>query len=137
MADYRYDLPVPGRIEVPGTEWAVSAEVARGSRRLSGSDGRPTVHIDGAAAAAGPCGEELAPGRLAAAPWIGRPKEASGRLCRSGSCLARARRRLPLVVDAQDQVVWVPGLALDDAARVTADTKAVVVLTMFQVGGPA
>ena len=38
------------------------------------------------------------------------------------------------MVDAQDQVVWVPGLALHDAARVTADTKAVVVLTMFQVG---
>jgi tRNA(Ile)-lysidine synthase len=46
-----------------------------------------------------------------------------------------ARRRLPLVVDRGDRIVWVPGLAIDEAYRVTTDTRAVVVLTMSESGG--
>ncbi len=136
VADYRYDLPVPGRIEVPGTEWAVSAEVVADPAVVPGSAGRPTAHIDRAAAAPGLAVRNWRPG-----DWM-RPLGLGGRkklqdVFVDGKLPRQSRRRLPLVVDAQDHVVWVPGLALDDAARVTADTKAVVVLTMFQVGGPA
>ena len=51
------------------------------------------------------------------------------------------RRRLPLLVDEKDHVLWVPGLALDGRLRVTDGTKAVVVLRLTRdpalpVGGP-
>jgi tRNA(Ile)-lysidine synthase len=121
---------------VPGTEWAVSAEVAPDRAAVTDSPGRPTAHIDGAAATPGLAVRNWRPG-----DWM-RPLGLGGRkklqdVFVDGKLPRQSRRRLPLVVDAQDRVVWVPGLALDDAARVTADTKAVVVLTMFQVGGPA
>jgi tRNA(Ile)-lysidine synthase len=47
-----------------------------------------------------------------------------------------ARVRLPLVVDAHDRIVWVPGHAIDETYRVTSNTRAVVVLTMREFGGP-
>jgi len=138
VADYRYDLPIPGRITVAGTEWAVSAEMAGPPTTTTGAspDRRPIAHIDHDATKSGLAVRNWRPG-----DWL-RPLGLGGRkklqdVFVDGKLPRQTRRRLPLVVDAQDQVVWVPGLALHDAARVTADTKAVVVLTMFQVGGPA
>jgi tRNA(Ile)-lysidine synthase len=47
------------------------------------------------------------------------------------------RHRIPLVVDADDRVVWVPGHALDEAYRVTPGADGVVVLKLTrQRGGP-
>ena len=45
------------------------------------------------------------------------------------------RSRLPLVVDHEDRIVWVPGHTVDEAYRVTDDTRAVVVLTVSESGG--
>jgi tRNA(Ile)-lysidine synthase len=48
-----------------------------------------------------------------------------------------ARHRIPLVVDAQDRVLWVPGHALDEACRAAGDGGDVVVLKLTpQRGGP-
>jgi tRNA(Ile)-lysidine synthase len=47
------------------------------------------------------------------------------------------RHRIPLVVDSDDRVVWVPGHALDEAYRVTPGDDGVVVLKLTrQRGGP-
>ena len=138
MADYRYDLPVPGLIVVAGTEWAVSAEVADADpTALAGSPSAlPRVHIDLEATKSGLAVRNWRPGDRMRPLGLGGRKKLQDVFV-DGKLPRQARRRLPLVVDAHDQVVWVPGLALHDAARVTADTKAVVVLTMSQVGGPA
>ncbi len=138
VADYRYDLPVPGLIVVAGTEWAVSAEVADGdpSALASSPSALPRVHIDLEATKSGLAVRNWRPGDRMRPLGLGGRKKLQDVFV-DGKVPRQARRRLPLVVDAHDQVVWVPGLALHDAARVTADTKAVVVLTMSQVGGPA
>jgi tRNA(Ile)-lysidine synthase len=138
VGDYHYDLPVPGHIAVAGTEWAVSAELADAALPMPVSlpNRQPIAQIDAATTESGLAVRNWRPG-----DWM-RPLGLGGRkklqdVFVDGKLPRQTRRRLPLVVDAHDQVVWVPGLAIHDAARVTADTKAVVVLTMFQVGGPA
>jgi tRNA(Ile)-lysidine synthase len=45
------------------------------------------------------------------------------------------RSHLPLVVDGEDRIIWVPGHGIDETFRVTSDTRAVVVLTMRDGGG--
>jgi tRNA(Ile)-lysidine synthase len=47
----------------------------------------------------------------------------------------RARRdRVPIVVDAQDRIVWVAGIVLSDDARVTVSTQSVVTLVLNTLG---
>jgi tRNA(Ile)-lysidine synthase len=45
------------------------------------------------------------------------------------------RRQLPLVLDRDDRIIWVPGHGIDESFRVTSGTRAVVVLTMRDGGG--
>lgn len=45
------------------------------------------------------------------------------------------RDRIPLVVDAADRIVWVPGHAIDRAFQVTDPLQAVVILRLKGVGG--
>jgi tRNA(Ile)-lysidine synthase len=50
--------------------------------------------------------------------------------------IARAERdRIPIVVDAQNRIVWVAGHAIDEAFRVTDPSKGVIVLRLRQLGG--
>ena len=48
--------------------------------------------------------------------------------------VARADRdRVPLVVDENDRILWVAGHEIDEAFRVTAASRAVIILTVRQV----
>jgi tRNA(Ile)-lysidine synthetase-like protein len=47
------------------------------------------------------------------------------------------RDRVPLVVDAEDRIVWVGGHAIDEAYRVTEPAEAVIILRLNVLGGPA
>jgi len=48
--------------------------------------------------------------------------------------VARADRdRVPLVVDENDRILWVAGHEIDEAFRVTAASRAVLILTLRQV----
>jgi tRNA(Ile)-lysidine synthase len=52
--------------------------------------------------------------------------------------IPRAGRDLvPLVVDANDRIVWVAGHALDEEFRVTDPAQSVLILRLKPVGGPA
>jgi len=44
------------------------------------------------------------------------------------------RDRVPLVVDAQDRILWVAGHVLSEDARVTDSTRSVVVLKLIRNG---
>ena len=46
------------------------------------------------------------------------------------------RHQVPIVTDAEGRIVWVAGLALGEAFRVTPATKSVVVLNFEPLGGP-
>ncbi|MEM7205139.1 MAG: tRNA lysidine(34) synthetase TilS [Planctomycetota bacterium] len=126
-------LPVGGAGSQPfgATEWSVTArEVARGGAALPGADARWRACLD---AGAGP-----QPWRLRAPRhgdrWIplGRrnaPSAAPMRL--RGALQAHGvprfdRARLPLVVDAEDHILWVPGIAPSERARVGDATQSCI-----------
>jgi tRNA(Ile)-lysidine synthase len=52
--------------------------------------------------------------------------------------VARARRDMvPLIVDAEDRIVWVAGYGIDEAFRVTDASQGVLILKVRHLGGPA
>jgi tRNA(Ile)-lysidine synthase len=134
---FRYELTVPGSVWVPEAGQTVGAELAAAA---AGALGR--------LATAGPStavirGDELGP-ELFVRSWVSgdalRPLGLGGRKKLQDLFVDRkvpraARPRLPLVVDPRDRIVWVPGHAIDEAYRVTSDTRAVVVLTVSESGG--
>jgi tRNA(Ile)-lysidine synthase len=133
---FRYELPVPGRADVPEAGLAVTAELSATVAQDSVQPGTlPAVALDAATLGHGLAVRSWKPGDAL------RPLGVNGRKKLQDVFVDRkvprdARHRLPLVTDAADQVIWAPGLAIHDAVRVTTDTKAVVVLKLTQVGGP-
>ena len=140
-AEFRYTLPVPGTTHVEEARVTISAERAPrlpegGFEALCGSfPGRVAV-VDGA----------LVPGPLTIrsrkAGDAFRPLGLSGRKKLQDYFvdrkIARADRdRVPLVVDAQDRIIWVAGHASSGDFRVTAPAAAVVILKMEGGGDPA
>jgi tRNA(Ile)-lysidine synthase len=133
---FRYELPVPGRADVPEAGLAVTAELCGVVGAESVQPGiLPSVALDAAALGQGLSVRSWKPGDAM------RPLGVNGTKKLQDVFVDRkiprdARHRLPLVTDGADQVIWAPGLAIHDAVRVTADTKAVVVLKLTQGGGP-
>jgi tRNA(Ile)-lysidine synthase len=136
--DYRYMLRVPGRVEVP--EASALLEVV--PKREPGGATASGIEIDVDAA---PLGDGVAvrnwrPGDLIRPAGLGGRKKLQDVFV-DAKVPRPERHRLPLLVDAQDRVLWVPGLVLDERLRVTSGTKAVVVLRLTRhqaepVGGP-
>lgn len=135
---FRYELAVPGSVWVP--------EAGRTLGAAASAPGEPGVDRLLAApdrAAAVIRADDLAR-PLAVRSW--RPGDAFRPLGLGGRKklqdvfvdrkVPRADRgRLPLVVDHDDRIVWVPGHTVDEAYRVTGDTRTVVVLTVSESGG--
>jgi len=133
---YRYTLRVPGEVRVPEAAAVVTAVARDGGSAPTAVE---SVEVDVDREVLGPS--------VGVRNWqtgdLIRPLGLGGRkklqdVFVDGKLPRLERRRLPLVVDAEDHVLWVPGLALDERARVTSGTKAVVTLrlTRQQVGGP-
>jgi tRNA(Ile)-lysidine synthase len=134
---FRYRLPIPGSVWVPEARRTVRAE--------HGGAGTPDI-VDLTSADGGTAvirADDLATD-LFVRSWqpgdVMRPLGLGGRKKLQDVFVDRkvprlARHRMPVVVDADDRIVWVPGHALDEEYRVTGDTRAVVVLTMRQFGG--
>ena len=94
-----------------------------------------------------PCGGEA---RVAqhVTPWNRRPGDRFSPLGLGGQKklqdffvdrkVARVERdRVPLVVDAEDRIVWVAGHCIDEAFRVTNPAQAVIILRLKGLGGSA
>ena len=133
---FRYALPVPGRIWVP--EAAVTLHAARAADKeaepVRPGELRTAIRADDPGAGlfvrSWRAGDALRPAGLG-----GRKKLQD--LFVDRKVPREERHRLPLVVDARDRIVWVPGHALDEAYRVTSGAAAVVVLSLTrQWGGP-
>jgi tRNA(Ile)-lysidine synthase len=134
---FRYALRVPGTVWVPEAGRVVGAEptadTSAALRRLAASSSSTAViRADGV----GP--------ELFVRSWMSgdalRPLGLGGRKKLQDLFVDRKvprgeRPRLPLVVDGEDRILWVPGHAVDEACRVTSDTRAVVVLTVSEPGG--
>jgi tRNA(Ile)-lysidine synthase len=138
-----YPLNVPGRVDVVEAHCVVSAELwpteADAARTASG----------GANLGTGP--SALVRGDLCRGPLAVRNRRAGDRFHPVGlkgrkklqdlfvdRKIDRAERdRIPIVVDADDRIVWVARYGIDEAFRVTDPAQAVLLLNVKVVGGPA
>ena len=136
-ATFCYELTVPGSVWVSEAGRTVAARRADGVPEMLSRPAPPgvftaIVDADGLSS------------RLTVRNWKAgdrlKPLGAGGRkklqdLFVDRKVPAAERRRLPLVVDGEDRIVWVPGHAIDEAYRVTEGTRAVLLLTMSESGG--
>ena len=131
-------IAVPGRVDLPECGCAI---VARRRRRtagetdaLQGVKGGPDVAvIDARAARGGLAIRSRRPG-----DWI-QPLGLRGRKKLQDVLVDRRvpraeRDRVPLVVDADDRVIWVAGHLVSHDARVTDSTRGMVVLKLIRNG---
>jgi tRNA(Ile)-lysidine synthase len=135
---FRYAVEVPGRTNVPECGCHLSVTRARRTARQlaalqSVRDDRSVAVIDAAAARRGLATRSRLPG-----DWI-RPLGLRGRKKLQDVFVDRKvpraeRDRVPLVVDADDRILWVPGHIVSHEARVTDSTRSVVVLKLIRNG---
>jgi tRNA(Ile)-lysidine synthetase-like protein len=133
---FRYELAVPGRVVVPECECAIEVKLAS---RVSGQlfsrqalrDDRDVAVIDAAVAAAGLAVRSRRPGdRVRPLGLRGRKKLQDVLVDRKVPRIDRDR--VPLVVGADDRILWVAGHAVSQDARVTDHTRSVVVLKLIR-----
>jgi tRNA(Ile)-lysidine synthase len=135
---YRYSFRVPGSVEVPEASAVVEAFAERTPAEVTAD--ATAVLVDGDALGAWVSVRAWRPGDLIRPVGLGGRKKLQDVFV-DGKLPRGTRARLPLVVDPDDRVLWVPGLAMDERLRVTRGTKAVVVLRLTRkqalpVGGP-
>ena len=134
-APRRWDLPVPGTVELPGGLGRLTAR--RVPRDAAGFEfgNVATAALDAAIAGTGLFVRTRRPGdRL-------RPLGAAGSrklqdVLVDRKVPRRDRDAVPLVVDANDRILWVAGHVVDDTARVSAATTDVLLLELRPAGGP-
>ncbi len=137
-AGFRYELPVPGNIRLPEAGCAITAEIVnRSSGPIEPLSSRgDTAVIESMGAAGGLVVRSRKPGDSFQPLGLhGRKKLQDFFVDRK---VARAERdRIPLVVNREDQIVWVVGHAIEEKFRVTDRTEAVIILKIRHVGGLA
>ena len=139
---FAYRLEVPGEVSVPEAGVTISAEPARPGLRGSLTVSRPQT--------AGKHATERVVAVAAAGPFAVRNWQPGDRFRPLGlkghrkklqdlfvdRKVSRAERaRIPLVLDAQDRIVWVVGQGVSDDFRVTPGAASVLVLKVRPFGG--
>ena len=139
---FAYRLEVPGEVSVPEAGVTISAELAEpGVSRSSGFARaqlvrRPTTERAVTVAAVGPFAvRNWQPGdRFRPLGLKGHRKKLQDLFV--DRKVSRAHRaRIPLVIDAQDRIVWVVGQGVSDDFRVTRGATSVLVLKVRPFGG--
>jgi tRNA(Ile)-lysidine synthase len=132
-AAFRYQLPVPGEVELPEAGCVVSAEPLEagiGIEGLRATAGKPTsavVRMPGPLAV-----RNRRPGdRFRPLGLDGEKKLQDFFVDRKVA--RRLRDGVPLIVDDSDRIVWVAGYGIDEAFRVTDASQAVVILKLRRV----
>jgi len=135
---FRYLLPVPGRVNVPECSCRIEAKTRKRSSGQSVAPkalgaGSDTAVIDAAASAGGLAVRSRRPGdSIRPLGLLGRKKLQDVLVDRK---VPREQRdRVPLVVDADDRILWIGGHLVAEDACVTARTRSVVVLKLIRNG---
>lgn len=133
LNSFRFPLSIPGEVALPSAGWVVSARLATGATVSNGADAvqvRFDRRMGSLAVRNRRPGDRFRPVGLG-----GRKKLQDYFVDRK---VARKQRDLlPLVVDADDRIVWVAGHGIDEAFQVTDPTQEVIILTLKVPGGSA
>jgi tRNA(Ile)-lysidine synthase len=135
-APFRVELPVPGIARDPAGRWTLEAAgPAPMAMEVSGPGTDTRVVIDADSAGPQLAVRSRAPGdRLKPAGLGGHQKVQD--LFVNRKVPRGERDRIPLVIDARGDIVWVAGHALAEPFRVTPRTRAVVILTLRRLSPP-
>jgi tRNA(Ile)-lysidine synthase len=128
-------LSIPGEVALPSAGWVVSAHAASGATASNGaSTDVVQVRVDRVAGSLAV--RNRRPGdRFRPVGLDGQKKLQDYFVDRK---VARKQRDLvPLVVDADDRIVWVAGYGIDEAFRVTDRAQEVIILRLKVLGGSA
>jgi tRNA(Ile)-lysidine synthase len=122
-------LQVPGVTPLPNSDWQVTADVFPRSALTDAElhDPDPWHSVMDAAVA----GERLflrrrRPGDVFHPLGMGGHTKSVAEFMIGARIPVHVRDRLPLVVDAKDEIVWLPGWRLDERVRITEATKQVL-----------
>jgi tRNA(Ile)-lysidine synthase len=127
-----HPLPVPGEVVLPEIGCVMSAEVVQAAREAPAPDGLVAV-VPQDRVAGGLAVRNRRPGDRLMPTAAGHRKLQDVLVDRK---VPRTERdRVPIVVDRDDRIVWVAGVAADREFRVTDSAQAVVVLRLKGVGG--
>ncbi len=134
---FEYPLSIPGEVSLPEAGCVLAAESSPQGfdlRRLAGEPNTAAVRRD---RCAGPLRvRSRRPGDRFRPLGLGGQKKLQDYFV--DRKIDRHRRdQVPLVVDDRDRIVWVAGLGIDEAFRVTDPAQAVVILRLKHLGGPA
>jgi len=132
VSEFSRPLPIPGEVAIPEIGCVMSAEVGFSVENAPPFNGTVAVVPKDKVAGGLAVRNRRAGDRL-------RPSAAGHRKLQDllvDRRVPRADRdRLPIVVDANDRIVWVAGVAVDMDFRVTGSAQAVVILRLKGVGG--
>ncbi|HEY7788972.1 MAG TPA: tRNA lysidine(34) synthetase TilS [Vicinamibacterales bacterium] len=139
-AGFAEPLPVPGEVAWPEAGWRVSASLA-----ISGAEGCLPGALSGGGAAALIDREVVGDGLLVRSRQRGdrfRPAGLQGHQKLQDFLVNRKvarqnRDQVPLVVDAENRIIWVAGHRLAEEFRVTDQTAGMVILKLEACGGRA
>ncbi len=133
---FRVPLSIPGEVALPEHGWVVSAELAAaeaGAQALRATAGNPATAVVAADGWTPPLAvRNRRPGDRFRPFGLDGQKKLQDFLV-DRKVARRDRDRVPLVVDEHDRIVWVAGHEIDEAFRVTAASRAVLILTLRQV----
>lgn len=142
---FTFPLPVPGEVSLEPQGWAISAErlEAAGPDDKTGSADQIGDVRTGRGPAVEVAAEPLAlplmvrsrrPGDRFSPPGLGHRKKLHDYLI-DRKVPREMRDSLPLVVDAENRIVWVVGEAIAADFRVTAASRGVILLRSRRLGG--
>ena len=130
---FRYPLSIPGEAVVPEAGCVVVTELrpSAGTRHTSGTMATVRSDVRGPLAV-----RNRRPGDSFTPLGLGGRKKLQDYFV--DRKIARADRdRIPLIVDAEDRIVWIGGHAIDEAFRVPEFAQSMLLLRLKLVGGPA
>ena len=131
---FRFPLSIPGEVVLPG--WTVSAQVIDGAGRVTALAARGPDAVVAAAPLRSPLSvrSRLRGDRFRPLGMGGRGRKLQDFLV--DRKVSRAERdSLPLVVDAEDRIVWVVGQSVAEDFRVTEPRGGVILLKARRLGG--
>lgn len=136
---FRLELPVPGQASLPEAGWVIEAEgpftpdsATQLQHRPGPRDHGRTAYVSADELSGGLLVRRREPGdRIRPVGLAGRKKLQDVLVDRKVG--RRDRDRVPVVTDAGGRLVWVAGVVLSEEFRVTADTKAVIILKLRRI----